>query len=87
MTNKDADTQLSQYLASTPDQIAELLEKDVFRVVTLEEILSNIPVFNLRFIDKIKDPWNDKAYEKSCLAKKAYNNKNKNLVLIQSLTI
>ena len=33
------------------------------------------------FMDAIKDPWTNKAYEKSNLVVYAYNNKKKNIML------
>lgn len=81
MTNIDADTQLSQYPVSKQDQITKLLEKDIFRVFTLEEISSNIQVFKPRFINEIKNLCTNKTYEKICLAEQAHNNQNKNLIL------
>ncbi len=84
-TNKHADVRLS---ASGQKEIQGLLEKDVFKVVTLdkdvtpEEVPSSTQVFDSRFVDDIKDPCTDKAYEKSRPVVHVYNDEKKNLVLI-----
>lgn len=83
----DADAQPAQYTASRQKEIAGLLEKNVFKVVTTADIPSNAQIFNSRFEDKIKNPGTDKAYEKSRLTVQAYNDKDKDLILTQSLTI
>ena len=53
----------------------------------LEEIQSSTKVYNTYFVNDIKDPYTDKAYEKSCLVKHTYNDKKKNLMLIHSSKI
>lgn len=50
----------------------------------LEEVPNNTQVFNFGLIDNIKDPYNNKAYEKSCLVIHTQNNEKKNLMLIYS---
>lgn len=91
--NNDADSQLLQYPASRQNETRSL-EKDVStlvntpkKVVIFEEILTNIEIFNPRFVDEIKDPYTKKTYEKICLNIQIYNDKNKNFVLIQLLKI
>ena len=79
--NKNADSQLS---ASGQKEIQGLPEKDVFKVVTPEKVPSSSQVFDFRFVDEIKDPCIDKAYEKSCPVIPAYNDEEKNLMLIHS---
>lgn len=37
------------------------------KVVTSEKIPNNTQVLNFYFVDKIKDPYIEKAYEKICL--------------------
>ncbi len=86
-TNKDANAQPPQYTASKQTEIAGLLEKEVFKVVTTEDIPSHARIFNSRFSDEIMNPGTDKAYEKSRLVVQAYNDKDKNLVLTHSPTI
>lgn len=82
--NKYADTKLS---ISRQKKIEELFEKDVFKVITPEEVLSNTQVVNFLFINNIKDSCTNKANKKSCLVMHAYNNLKKNLMLIHSLKI
>ncbi len=81
-TNKYANAQLS---ASGQKENQKLLEKDVFKVVTLdkiimlEEVLSSTQVFNSSLVDNIKDPCTDKAYEKNRPVMHTYNDEKKNL--------
>ena len=85
IANKYADAHLSAYRQK---KIQELLEKDDFKVFTLnkllmpEEIQSSTQVFNSYFVNDIKDPYTDKVYEKSCLVVHMYNDKKKNLVMM-----
>jgi hypothetical protein len=65
-------------------EINRLLEKGVFAVVTDSNVLQGVYIFNSRFIDEIKHPSTNKAFEKSRLVIQAYNNQGKDLVLIQS---
>ena len=64
---KNTDMPPAQYTASRQKKIAGLLEKDIFKVVTSADILSNTQIFNSRYINKIKYVGIDKAYEKSKL--------------------
>ena len=86
-TDNDVDSWLCQYPASRQKQIAKLLKKEVFRIVTPEKIPSNAQVLNPYLVNKIKDLYTDKAYDKSCPVMQVHNNKKENLVLTQSLTI
>ena len=79
--NKHADAQLS---ASGQKEIQKLLEKDVFKVVMPEEVSSSTQVFNSSLVDNIKDPCNDKVYEKSRPVVHTYNDEKKNLMLMHS---
>ena len=85
--NKYADAQLS---ASGQKEIQGLLEKDDFKVVTSDKLVmpkkvqSSTQVFNSHFVNNIKDPYTDKAYEKSRLVMHTYNDKMKNLMLMHS---
>ena len=72
---------------SRSSKINGLLEKGVFRVVNLEDVPQGVRIFNSRFVDEIKHPRTDKAFEKSRLVVQAYNDQGKDLVLIQSPTI
>jgi hypothetical protein len=47
----------------------------------------NIHIFKSKIINKIKDKTTNISYEKSRLIIQTYNNNNKNIILIQSLTI
>ena len=64
-----------------------LLEKGVFEVVNISDIPLGVRIFNSRFVDEIKNPGTDKAFEKSRLVVQAYYDHGKDLVLTQSPTI
>ena len=85
--NKNANVQPAQYTASRQKEVTGLLEKGVFKAVNSEDFPSNARIFNSRYVDKIKNPGTDKAYEKSRLVVQAYNDQKKDLVLTQSPTI
>jgi hypothetical protein len=74
-----------QFQSSRYKEVISLLEKGIF------EVAGNIPkgicIFKARFVDKVKNKGTSKAFEKSRLVVQAYNNNEKSLVLIQSLTI
>ncbi len=53
----------------------------------MTDILQGVRIFNLRFVDEIKNAGTDKAFEKSRLVVQAYNDYEKELVLTQSPTI
>lgn len=82
--NKDADAQCT---ASRQKAIAGLVEKRVFKVIISEDVPSNTQIFNSCFVNEIKNPGSDKAYEKKRLVVQAYNDKDKDLVLMQLPTI
>lgn len=52
-----------------------------------KKVSSNIEVFNFSFAGEMKDQSIEKACEKSLLVIYAYNNKDKNLVLMNLLKI
>lgn len=52
----------------------ELLEKCIFKIITLKNILNNAWIFNSCFINKLKNAGIDNAYEKSWLVIQVYNN-------------
>ncbi len=89
-TNKHANTRLS---LSGQKEIQELLEKDDFKVltpdkvVTPEEVPSSTQAFNPCFVDYIKDPCIDKVNKKSRPIVHAYNVEKKSLTLMHSLKI
>jgi len=76
-----------QFSLSRQKEITGLLEKGVFEVTKLADMPKGIRLFNSRFVDEIKNPGTDKAFEKSRLVVQAYNDQEKELVLTQSLTI
>jgi hypothetical protein len=76
-----------QYTESRRKEINGLLEKDVFEPADLKDIPPGTRIFNLRFVDEIKDPGTEKAFEKSRLVVQAYNDANKTTVLTESPTI
>jgi hypothetical protein len=63
-----------------------LLERGVFEVVDLADVPPGTCIFYSRFVDEIKNPGTDKAFEKSRLVVQAYRDLEKDLVLIQSPT-
>ena len=84
---KNTDALPAQYTASRQKEIAGLLEKGVFKVVTSVDISSNTQIFNSFYVNKIKHADTDKAYKKSWLVVQAYNDQEKDLVLTQLPTI
>ena len=76
-----------QYNIFKQKEIARSFEKNVFKVVTSVNILSNTQIFNSYFVDKIKYSGTNKVYKKSWLVVQAYNNQEKDYILIQLSTI
>jgi hypothetical protein len=81
------DSQPGQFSASRQKELSGLLEKGVFKIVKLADVPQGVRLFNSRFVDEIKNPGTDKAFEKSRLVVQAYNDQEKELVLTQSPTI
>ena len=79
--------QETPFTDSRRKEINGLLEKGVFAVVTDSNVLQGVCIFNSQFVNKIKQPGTDKAFEKSRLVVQAYNDQGKDLVLTQSPTI
>jgi hypothetical protein len=79
--------QETPFTDSRRKEINGLLEKGVFAVVTERDVPQDVRIFNSRFVDEIKHPGTDKAFEKSRLVVQAYNDQGKDLVLTQSPTI
>jgi hypothetical protein len=79
--------QETPFTDSRRKEINRLLEKGVFAVVTDSDVLQGVYIFNLRFVNEIKHPSTNKAFEKSRLVVQAYNDQGKDLVLMQSPTI
>jgi hypothetical protein len=85
--DNDQLTNSNQFVISRQKEIKGLLEKGVFELVNPKDIPQSNRVFNSRFVDEIKNPGTDKAFEKSRLVVQAYNDPEKDLVLTQSPTI
>ncbi len=66
---------------SRRSEINGLLEKGVFKPVTIEDVLQGVCIFNSRFVDEIKHLGTDKAFEKSRLVVQAYNDQGKDIIL------
>ena len=79
--------QETPFTDSRRKEINGLLEKGVFAVVTERDVPQGVRIFNSRFVDEIKHPGTDRAFEKSRLVVQAYNDQGKDLVLTQSPTI
>jgi hypothetical protein len=71
----------TQFSTSCQKELTSLLEKGVFEVVKLVDVPDGIRLFNSRFVDEIKNPRTDLAFEKSRLVVQAYNDEEKKLVL------
>lgn len=76
-----------QYDDSRRVEVNGLLEGGVFIGVDAEDIPPGTRLFTMRFVDEVKNPGTDKAYEKSRLVVQAYNDEDKVHVLTQSPTI
>jgi hypothetical protein len=59
----------------------------VFEVIDLTDVPTGVRLFNSRFVDEVKNPGTERAFEKSRLVVQAYNDSGKELVLTQSPTI
>jgi hypothetical protein len=64
----------TQFSASCQKELAGLLKKGVFEITKLADVPQGVRLFNLRFVDEIKNPGTEKAFEKSRLVVQAYNN-------------
>ena len=65
--------QETPFTDSRRKEINKLLKKGVFAVITERDVLQGVYIFNSRFINKIKHPSIDRAFEKSRLVIQAYN--------------
>ena len=74
--------QETPFTDSRHKEINRLLKKGVFAVITERDVPQGVRIFNSRFINEIKHPSTDKAFEKSRLVIQAYNDQGKDLVLI-----
>jgi len=59
--------QETPFTDSRRKEINGLLEKGVFAVVTDSDVPQGVRIFNSRFVDEIKHPGTNKAFEKSRL--------------------
>jgi len=59
--------QNTQFGASCQKELAGLLEKGVFEIIKLANIPQGVQLFNLHFVDKVKNIGTNKAFEKSRL--------------------
>ena len=55
----------TQYSALQQKEVIGLLKKGVFEIIKLYNILKGTRLFNLQFINKIKNKGTDKAFKKS----------------------
>ena len=55
------------YAESRRKEINDLLNKRIFDVIALTDVLSGVKLFNFRFVDEIKNPSTSTAFEKSRL--------------------
>jgi transposase InsO family protein len=79
--------QLQPFAASRLAEVTGLKEKGVFKIVLPEDVPIGIRIFDVRFVDEIKNPGTEKAFEKSRLVVQAYRDDEKHTVLTQSPTI
>ena len=77
----------TQFSALRQKEVIGLLKKGVFKIIKLYDMLKGVRLFNLWFVNKIKNKGTNKAFKKSRLVIQAYNDLEKELVLIQLLTI
>jgi hypothetical protein len=85
--NSITDSTVSRFIASRQQKIAELLEKEIFLSVNRVDVLSDVRIFNFRFVNEIKHSSIDKAFEKFRLVVQAFKNQNKIMILTQASII
>lgn len=68
-------------------EINDLLDRDVFEIISLIDVPHEIRIFNSRFVNKIKHFGTSEAYEKFRLIVQTYNDHDKKMILTQSSTI
>uniref|UniRef100_A0A093UYI9 Transposon Ty1-NL2 Gag-Pol polyprotein n=1 Tax=Talaromyces marneffei PM1 TaxID=1077442 RepID=A0A093UYI9_TALMA len=78
---------LARFEGSQRKEVNGLLERGVFEYVQEKDIPPGTRIFTARFVNDIKNPGTDKAFEKSRLVVQAYNDGDKEYVLTQSPTI
>ena len=77
----------TQFSTLQQKEVTGLLKKGIFKIIKLYNILKRVRLFNLQFINKVKNKGTNKAFKKLQLIIQAYNDLEKELVLTQSLTI
>jgi hypothetical protein len=55
---------INLFTGSRQKELNGLLERGIFETVSLTDILPGTCIFNSQFVDKIKNPGTDKAFEK-----------------------
>jgi hypothetical protein len=75
------------FVESRRKEIDGLLEKGAFKLVHISTVPEGTRIFGLRFVDEIKNPGTEKAFEKSRLVVQTYNDKGKEVILTQSPTV
>jgi hypothetical protein len=78
---------LFQFAAFRQKKINDLIEKNVFRSISKNDVSFDVRIFNFRFVNEIKHFDINKAFEKSRLVMQTFNDQNKNLMLTQSSII
>ena len=59
--------QNTQFGASCQKELAGLLKKGVFEIIKLANVPQGVQLFNLHFVNKVKNVGTNKAFEKSQL--------------------
>ena len=77
----------TQFSTLQQKEVTGLLKKGIFKIIKLYNILKRVRLFNLQFINKVKNKGTNKAFKKLQLIIQAYNNLEKKLVLTQLLII
>ena len=57
------------------------MEKGTFELIDASDITEGVQIFGSRFVDEIKNPATDKAFERLRLVVQAYRGGGKNLIL------
>jgi hypothetical protein len=77
----------SSFVESRKKEIDRLFEKGAFQFINASTVPKDARIFGSRFVDEVKHPGTDKAYEKSRLVIQAYNDPGKDWILTQSPTV
>lgn len=84
---KNRNTTSAQYITSGHKKVARLLKRSVFKFLISADSFSNTQIIKSCFVDKIKHVGTNKAYKICRLLVQAWNDKKKDLELIQLPTI